>query len=79
MIIIGELTIFPIGKMPNMLKQMLPSLSPLHKMLNRCCEEFDNSVNESSLSSMKPVSPETSPCIRGTVGAGGKIRLVRSS
>lgn len=65
--------------MPNMLKQMLPSLSPLHKMLKRCCEEFENSRNESSLSSMKLASPDTTPGIRGTVGAGGKKQEVRSS
>lgn len=58
---------------------MTPSLSPLHRMLKRCCEEFDSSRNESSLSSMKPVSPDTSPGIRGTLGGGGKKREVRSS
>lgn len=58
---------------------MLPSLSPLHKTLNRWYEEFESSRNESSLSSMKPVSPGASPGIRGTLGAGGKKREVRSS
>lgn len=74
-----QLTIFPIGKIPNILKQMNPSLSPLQRILKRWCEEFDSSWNESSLSSMKPVSPDTSPGIRGTLGGGGKKREVRSS
>lgn len=67
------------GKMPNILKQIIPSLSPLQRMLKRCCEEFDSSWNESSLSSMKLVSPDTRPGILGTLGAGGKKREVRSS
>lgn len=68
------------GNMPNMLKQMFPSLSPLHKMSNCWCEESNSSRNESSLSSMKPLlSPGTSPGVWGTLGAGGKNRAVRSS
>jgi len=62
-----------------MLKHILPSLSPLHRILKRWYEEFDSSLYESSLSSMKPVSPDTTPGIRGTLGAGGKKREVRSS
>ena len=73
------LTIFPIGKIPNILKQMNPSLSPLQRILKRCCEEFDSSRYESSPSSMKPISPDTNPDIRGTLGGGGKKREVRSS
>jgi hypothetical protein len=73
------LTVFPIGKMPNILKHIFPSLSPLHKTLNRWWEEFDSSSNESSPSSMKPLSPDTNPGIRGTFGAGGKKREVLSS
>lgn len=73
------LTIFPIGNMPNILKQIVPPSSPLHKMLNCWPEESNSSLNESSLSSMKPLSPGTSPGIRGILGAGGKKRAVRSS
>lgn len=74
-----RLTTFPIGKIPNILKQIFPSLSALHRMLNRWWEEFDSSWNESSLSSMNPLSPDTNPGIRGTLGAGGKKREVLSS
>lgn len=75
----SKLTILPIGKMPNILKQMFPSLSALHKMLNCWCEESNSSRNELSFSSINPLSPGTRPGIRGTLGAGGKKRTVRSS
>lgn len=74
-----QLTTVPIGNMPKILKQILPSMSPLHKMLYLWCEEFDSSWKESSISSMKPLSPGTSPGILGTLGGGGKNREVRSS
>lgn len=75
----NKLTNFPTGIMPNILKQMIPSLSPLHRMLNRWCEEVFSSRNESSPSSINPVSPDTSPGILGFLGGGGKKREVRSS
>ena len=75
----NKLTIFPIGNMPKILKQRFPSLSPLHKMLKRRHDMFDRSWNESSLSSVKPLSPGTTPGILGALGGGGKKREVRSS
>ena len=57
---------------------MIPSLSPLQRMLKHWWEA-DNSWNDSSFSSMNPASPELSPAIRGILGAGGKKREVRSS
>lgn len=73
------LTTFPIGKMPNIVKQIFPSWSPLIRILKCRWEEFVSSWNDSSLSSMKPLSPDTNPGIRGTFGAGGKKRGVLSS